>query len=176
MNNKEQRGHGVSEALTLPNFIAGNLKVLRKAAGWSQTELARRLELNRGNIASYECGAAEPNICKTLRISKLFEVSPRDLIRKDLGQPAELALARSAFAEGQDEERRRLAHSRNRALELTELLRASRSLFEHRRDNNPQPCREAESVSAHYQNLYDLAETILQEHRTLLNDLGCQCE
>ena len=62
MKNKEAVLAAFTEEAELPNFIASNLKVLRKSTGWSQTELAECVGLNRGNIASYESGCAEPSI------------------------------------------------------------------------------------------------------------------
>lgn len=161
---------------TLPNFIASNLKFLRKRAGWSQAELARQLTLNRGNIASYESGAAEPNICKTLRISKLFNVSPRDLIRHDLSDDELLTEARARFAQDQDAERRRLAQSRKSAAEIEELVRASKTLFEHGYTSIDDPCPETLAAGAHYRQLLALTERLLREHRLLLDDLDCTCD
>lgn len=151
----------------LPNFIATNLRVLRRASGWSQTELAERVGLNRGNIASYESGNAEPSICKLLRISSLFDVSTRDFTRRDLRDPTELTLARSLHAgsDGLDAYHRR--HE-----ELDRLITASRQLFEYKRQSMTEPCEAAELIAGHYLQLLDLSKRLLDEHGGLLDKLS----
>lgn len=67
------------------NFnLSGNLRALRKRMKWSQEELADRLGLNRGNIASYESGTAEPKICNLVKFARLFNISIFDLTHNDL--------------------------------------------------------------------------------------------
>lgn len=50
----------------------------------SQEELATKVGLNRGNIASYEKGTAEPKICNLLKLATVLGVSLRDLTEKNL--------------------------------------------------------------------------------------------
>lgn len=64
-------------------FFTTNLKHLRKSQGLSQEAFAQKIALNRGNIVSYEKGAAEPNIRNLLRIADFFGVSIEDLIQVD---------------------------------------------------------------------------------------------
>ena len=67
------------------NFkLPENLRALRKRMKWSQEELAERLGLNRGNIASYESGTAEPKICNLVKFARLFSISIFDLTHSDL--------------------------------------------------------------------------------------------
>lgn len=165
----------IADALTLPNFISGNLRLLRKRQGWSQAELAEKVSLNRGNIASYESGTAEPSICKLLRISRLFEVNPRDFTRRDFMQPGELDLARQARHENISKEREALALFRDRSLEFSELINSSHNLFEYKRKNITKPCAEADILAMQYQQLYEVSQQLLQEHRDLLTKAGCQC-
>lgn len=159
----------------LPNFIATNLRILRKAAGWSQTELAERVGLNRGNIASYESGSAEPSICKLLRLSNLFDVSTRDLTRRDFADPTELALARSQYQLAPQAEQQRYTGYQQRHDELAQLIKASHDLFTYKRDRLERPCKEAELLAAHYLQLFELSKQLLQEQRQLLDEVDCTC-
>lgn len=159
----------------LPNFIATNLRVLRKQSGWSQTELAERVGLNRGNIASYESGCAEPSICKLLRISNLFDITTRDITRRDLSDPAELALARSAHRSDTEQRSGRIEDFRSRYQQLRQLVDSSHQLFEYKRARIDQPCREAEMMAAHYLQLLELSRQLLQEQGNLLDELACPC-
>ncbi len=67
------------------NFnLSENLRALRKRMKWSQEELGVRLGLNRGNIASYESGTAEPKICNLVKFARLFNISIFDLTHSNL--------------------------------------------------------------------------------------------
>ncbi|THH40268.1 helix-turn-helix domain-containing protein [Neolewinella litorea] len=171
MKNKDSALTTLSEEAQLPNFIASNLRLLRKQAGWSQTELAEKVGLNRGNIASYESGSAEPSICKLLRISNLFDISTRDFTRLDLSDSAELALARS---KRQAEQVERFDAYRKRKAELDHLISSSYDLFRYKRESLDKPCKEAELFAGHYLQLLELSRQLLKEHESLLGELGCQ--
>lgn len=64
-------------------FFTTNLKHLRKSRGLSQEAFAMKVGLNRGNIVSYEKGAAEPNIRNLIRIAEFLEISIEDLVQVD---------------------------------------------------------------------------------------------
>lgn len=68
------------------SFIPQNLRYLRKLAELSQQALAKKVGLNRGNIASYEKGAAEPNTKNLLKIVRFFNIDVIDFVEKDLSQ------------------------------------------------------------------------------------------
>lgn len=66
------------------NFVASNLKFLRKQTGLSQEQFAMQLDLNRGNIASYEKGTAEPSIDKLIKFADFFGINVTTFIQEDL--------------------------------------------------------------------------------------------
>ena len=165
-----------NSTLELPNFLAANLRALRKSEGWSQSELARRIGLNRGNIASYESGTAEPSICKVLRVSKLFDIGPRDLIRLDLSDSDELILARIAYTQEKDDQRDAISKHRQEAAALGELINSSRALFNHKKEHLSKPCVEADMFAMQYEQLYQLTDQLLQSYRNLMYDVSCQCD
>lgn len=70
------------------NYVASNLKFLRKQTGLSQDQFAVRLDLNRGNIASYEKGSAEPSIEKIVKFAGFFNMDVSSFIQKDLSGTA----------------------------------------------------------------------------------------
>lgn len=67
-------------------YIGTNLRYFRKMAGLSQQGLAMQIGLNRGNIASYEKGAAEPSSTTLLKLSRFFQIDLVDFIEHDLSQ------------------------------------------------------------------------------------------
>jgi transcriptional regulator with XRE-family HTH domain len=67
-------------------YISSNIRHLRKLSGLSQQDFAQRVGLNRGNVASYEKGSAEPGSEKLIRISRFFHVDLADFIERDLSE------------------------------------------------------------------------------------------
>ena len=63
-----------------PVEIGERIKAARKAAGLSQTELAKRLEKTLRTVQKYESGEIEPSIAMINAIAKVINVSPADLI------------------------------------------------------------------------------------------------
>jgi len=63
-----------------PTYFGSNLKLLRRIGGFSQTELAQKLNLTRNNIASYESGLVEPNAKTFLTACAFFKVLPEDML------------------------------------------------------------------------------------------------
>jgi transcriptional regulator with XRE-family HTH domain len=61
-----------------------NLRFLRKRLGLSQEELAEKVGLNRGNIASYEKGGVEPNLSTLRTMASFFEISIDMLLEDNL--------------------------------------------------------------------------------------------
>ena len=66
------------------NYISRNLRYLRKKANLTQEQFAGKVEMNRGNIASYEKGSAEPSIDKLQRIVQYFNTDLNAFIYKNL--------------------------------------------------------------------------------------------
>ena len=52
---------------------------MRKSAGWTQEELADRLEVSRQTIGSLENGRYNPSILLAFRIARLFEATIEDV-------------------------------------------------------------------------------------------------
>ena len=66
------------------SFFAKNLKVLRQHYRFSQDELAKRLNIGRNKIASYEGRSIEPKLSLLIEMSHLFEVTLDDMITRDI--------------------------------------------------------------------------------------------
>ncbi|MDD0844216.1 helix-turn-helix transcriptional regulator [Pseudomonas sp. Gutcm_11s] len=50
------------------------LKELRGERGWSQSELAQRLEVSRQSVNAIETGKYDPSLPLAFRIGRLFEL------------------------------------------------------------------------------------------------------
>ena len=60
--------------------VGFNIKRLRTAKGWSQEELAFRVELHRTYISGIERGVRNPTVTILARIAKTLEVPPHALL------------------------------------------------------------------------------------------------
>ena len=56
-------------------MTADRIKALREARGWTQAELARRLNITRNGVNSWEQGLSMPSPACLVDLAKLFSVS-----------------------------------------------------------------------------------------------------
>ena len=55
--------------------LSQKITYLRKQKGWSQEQLATKLEVSRQAVYKWEAGISQPEIDKLKKIAKLFDVS-----------------------------------------------------------------------------------------------------
>lgn len=65
-------------------IFADKLILLRKQNGWSQEELAEKLEVSRQTISKWEGALSVPDLGRMLKLSQLFGVTTDYLIKDDL--------------------------------------------------------------------------------------------
>ena len=53
--------------------MTNRLRVLRAERGWSQGDLADRLEVSRQSVNAFETGRYDPSLPLAFRIAELFE-------------------------------------------------------------------------------------------------------
>ena len=66
--------------------LAEKIIRLRKEQGWSQEELAHRLEVSRQAVSKWESMASVPDLDKILKLSQLFGVSTDYLLKDDAAE------------------------------------------------------------------------------------------
>ncbi|KMS55442.1 Cro/Cl family transcriptional regulator [Novosphingobium barchaimii LL02] len=59
------------------------LKVLRAERGWSQQDLATRLEVSRQSVNAIETGRYDPSLPLAFRIADLFGMAIEDIFQRD---------------------------------------------------------------------------------------------
>ncbi|MGR6331045.1 helix-turn-helix transcriptional regulator [Sphingomonas sp. XXL09] len=52
--------------------LCNRLKVLRKERGWSQAQLAERLQISRQAVNAIETGKHDPSLSSAFQIARLF--------------------------------------------------------------------------------------------------------
>ena len=88
---KTQKGKAANAAGKEMNF-SEKVMVLRKKKGWSQEELADKLDISRQSVSKWESGTSIPDIDKIIMLSQLFAVSTDYLLKEETeeAEPAEL--------------------------------------------------------------------------------------
>jgi len=156
-------------------YLDKNIRFLRKQMNLSQEELALKIGLNRGNIASYENGSAEPKVCNLLRLSRLFEVSICDLAQRDLSEPnpeSANGYFNSKYRQSlKNPEQLDAIHSNaQRMLQMIEgLMTCSRLKLEQVDTQIPQELR---LIIVNFEELYHTARSLMDEHLSLLKSLS----
>ena len=74
-------------------ILADKIITLRKKQGWSQEELAEKLEVSRQSVSKWEGGLSVPDLNKIIAMSTLFGVSTDFLLKDELEEitPSETA-------------------------------------------------------------------------------------
>jgi transcriptional regulator with XRE-family HTH domain len=148
------------------SYLPSNIRLLRKQKKWSQGELAEKIGLNRGNIASYENGTAEPKICNLLKMAHLFGVNLLTLIQKDLNEANHQHLFANLTA------RPEMGHYLDRAEELQSVIDGLNICcrYKVKKMNGDLP-PEMQLIALHFDELYQAAQTLLDQHLALLSTL-----
>lgn len=77
-------------------YISKNIYELRKKRGWSQSDLAHKLDKKASTISSYETDSKTPSVDTIIAMSELFGVSIDELI---YGENAEVLSTKHLAAE-----------------------------------------------------------------------------
>ena len=62
--------------------LSDNLRALRKQKGYSQEQLAERLNVSRQAVSKWENGVSDPSTSNLLALAKLYGISAEDLLKE----------------------------------------------------------------------------------------------
>jgi len=68
--------------------FSDRLRTLRRERGWSQEELAAKLDVSPGSVGNWEMGPYEPHPKTLTKLAGLFEVEASYLARGEKGEPS----------------------------------------------------------------------------------------
>lgn len=145
-------------------FFSSNLRYLRQINGLSQEDLALNIGLNRGNIASYEKGNAEPKLENLLKVAKFFNISGDELIGKDLALKNQL--------DHQQPTNESFLQLDNQAENFRRIIDGFKAYHNYKisriaPDQNHNP----KEILEDYIKLLDVCESLLNHHMEVLNSL-----
>jgi transcriptional regulator with XRE-family HTH domain len=82
---KEARGYLCRKITTIMTMILSEkIMSLRKEAGWSQEELADKLDVSRQSVSKWESSQSIPDMDKIVKMSELFGVSTDYLLKENV--------------------------------------------------------------------------------------------
>ena len=160
--------------------FSNNLKYLRKSKGLSQEELAGKIGLNRGNIASYEKGTAEPKLENLLKIIRFFKVDLSDMLAVDLKSKNDYIEHSNSPTNGSFEIKDELL---NNQFKLEKLITNSNQIKKildgfklyHEMQINTKSdhiSEEVKKMAAEYEKLLLLSEKILEINHELISNIN----
>jgi len=172
-------------------YFADNLKFLRKERGLSQGKLAEELDLNRGNIASYEKGLAEPKMENLMRIVKFFNIEFRDLVETDLANREAVRAELEKIGEATTDDfstsineadlkhelianRRKLENFVGQSDSMQKILDGFRQFHKYKMTQNHEVSEEVKKMADNYEELMDLMQSLLNLNHDLLSSLSSE--
>lgn len=153
-----------------------NIRFLRKKLKLSQDELGKRIGLNRGNIASYENGSAEPKICNLLKLSNLFGVPILDLTKRDLSVEDNFEEASRHYQEPSANETELFEQFRKRSSDLIKVINSVHTCFEYKTNSLDESTRSSKAyqmAAMKFEELFDASEELAGNHKALLDFVQC---
>jgi len=157
--------------------LPGNIRHLRKDQSWSQEDLGKRVGLNRGNIASYENGTAEPKICSLMKIADLFKIRMIDLVLKDLTESDNYNMAMTNFQQQSQRDKTVLDDQHEIATEIEKVIESLHNChaFKIKSIDEKAP-RELKAMAHSFEELYSVTKQLLDNHQKLLDFVHCRLE
>ena len=70
-------------------MLADKIRSLRKAKGFSQAQMARKLHITQGAISQWENGITVPAADQLVTLAEVFEITVDELLGRDQEQPEE---------------------------------------------------------------------------------------
>ena len=64
--------------------MKNRLRVLRAERGWSQADLAERLEVSRQSVNAIETGKFDPSLPLAFRLARLFETTIEAIFESEI--------------------------------------------------------------------------------------------
>lgn len=148
------------------HFVSTNIKYLRKKHKLSQCELADRIGLKRGNIASYEKSIAEPKILNLTKLANYFQVSVSDFVTSDLSSanPDNQIQINSEPILVEDE----FEKIKAQCTEFDSMIKGMRCYHSFRMKQVTESSEDVKMLSNEIERLLDVTKSLMDSHKYLI--------
>jgi transcriptional regulator with XRE-family HTH domain len=155
-------------------YLHTNIRCLRKQMNLSQEELAGKVGLNRGNIASYEKGSAEPKICNLVRLANFFEISIIDLTKKDLSNSETFNQAHTTYQKLSNSDQELIEQFFLKSQEIQEVIQSLHCCHQFKtRSINDMP-KDMQIMMMNFEQLFDASQMLMRNHQALMDFIKCR--
>lgn len=167
--------------------ISNNIKYLRTEKGLSQTAMAEAVGLKRGNIASYEKELAQPSIENLVKIADYFGIDIHQIVNDDLQYlskkikhdknpfkifeeyfPVQGLKDRVNALKGNHNAEDKVKRLRDQNKDIQKMVDGFRAFHKMRMDSSENPEDLKRKLSADYENLLDILQTVLKSNSDLI--------
>ena len=155
-------------------YLSDNIRFLRKQMDLSQEELAVKLGLNRGNIASYEKGTAKPKLCNLLRFAEFFGVSLLDLTQRHLQNFSSVPVPERKKSIS-PEEQGMIDEYSQRAAQIGEVLDSLNCYHCFKTGSIADMPKDMQMLVMNFEKLFEVAQVLRDSHEELLAFLQSKC-
>ena len=157
----------VQQTAVEPIYLADNIRCLRKRMNISQEQLARLVGLNRGNIASYEKGTAEPKICNLVKLANVFKVSILDLTKRNLREDH---THQDCLSQISPDEQRVLNSFHLQSQELQTVIEGINACYCYKKKRmSGSADSDVQAIMANFEQLHEVTRAMLKSHLDLLS-------
>jgi transcriptional regulator with XRE-family HTH domain len=159
----------------MEKLVAKNIKFLRIRGKLSQEQFALKIGLNRGNVASYEKGTAEPSITNILKIVKYFNIDLVELVEYDLmllselTSGVELPMSLDSTNTTQLEGSSQFDRLKERSADLQQILLGMRKFHLYKKAKG---FSDIDRMVKDYEDLLEVMNSLLITHQELLSNLN----
>jgi len=163
------------------NNLSKNIKFLRKQQGLSQEEFALKVGLNRGNIASYEKGNAEPKMESLLTIAKYFNTSVLRLVEEPmfelhgtntLVENSDVILSEILNNVENDEQMLSQLHNfENSVTEISDIVNGFNNYHKFKMRNFEHVSPELNKMAVDFEELFDITAKLIDQHKHLIYNM-----
>ncbi len=152
------------------NFVSTNIKYLRIRHNLSQCELADKVGLKRGNIASYEKCIAEPKLLNLSKLANFFQISISAFISHDLskGEPIIEEKQDNLQRIVVDEELERIVAE---CKEFENIINGMKCYHNFRMNQIKEHTDDIKLISAEVERLLSVAKCLIESHQYLIRKI-----
>ena len=155
-------------------YLHSNIRCLRKQRNLSQEELANKVGLNRGNIASYEKGTAEPKICNLLRLAHFFQISIIDLTKEDLSTPEVYDQATTDYQKLSNSDQELIQQFFAKAEEIQQVIQSLHCCHQFKTRSLSELPKDMQIMMMNFEQLYDASQLLMRNHQALIDFIKCR--